>query len=135
MRTLITKEHKHLLWKDELFGAPGSTNHTFLLLKYTEIYKYSENTLRLHIWNLKKLALIRSRGWILNELPSDELFRIVDVKTSNLPLLIALGAFKQRPHIQGKWIERKEELLGHKILPYNPTKLPMKDKWEAIKND
>ena len=128
MKTLITKEHKHLLWKDELFGAPDSTNHTFLLLKYTEIYKYSENTLRLHIWNLQKLSQIRSKGWILNELPSDEQFRIIDVKSSNLPLLIELGAFKQRPHIKGKWIKSKEELLGHKILPYNPTNLPIKEK-------
>ena len=132
MRTLITKEHKHLLWKDELFGAPGSTNHTFLLLKYTEIYKYSENTLRLYIWNYPKWLQLRKKGVILNELPSDEPFHIVDVKVACLPLLIALGAFRQRPDIKGRWIERKEELLGHKILPYNPTKLPMKDKWENI---
>jgi len=46
---------------------------------------------------------------------------IVDVKNSNLPFLIQLGAFKRRPDINGNWIREKEARLGHQIIPYRPT--------------
>lgn len=126
MKNLITKEHKHMLWKDELFGAKGSTNHTFLLLKYAEVYRYSKDTLRLYIWSSQKLSQLRRKGVIFNEQPSADDFYIADTKVSNLPLLISLGAFKRRPNINGKWLKNKEKILAHKILPYNPVKFEEK---------
>ena len=123
MKNLILKKHRCMLWKDELHGVKDSTNHTFLLLKYAEVFKYSKNTLRLHIWSASKQSQLLKVGLIFDLLPLNEGFNIVYAKTSDLSHLIALGAFGKRPHINGKWIKNKEKLLGHKILPYRPVNL------------
>ena len=116
MKDLIAREHRHLLWQDEL----GSD---FLLLKYTEIYRYSEDVLRLHMWNKRKLLQLRKIGGVLDIMRIDEPFLVIDVKVSILPQLIALGAFRRRPKLKGRWVRDKERILAHKILPYRPTKL------------
>jgi len=128
MKNLILKKHKCMLWKDELYDIKDSTKHTFLLLKYAEVYKYSRTTLRLHIWNARKLSQMLKGGLIFNLVGLDEDFTIAYAKTANLSSLIALGAFRKRPHIKGKWIKNKEKLLGHKILPYRPVRLENKAK-------
>jgi len=113
MRSLISSDHKHLLWKDEC-------GDDFLLLKYAEVYRYDKNTLRLHIWSSKKRSWLRQQGWILNEIELDEPFTIIDVDVSKLDQIIELGAFRKRPHLNGALIKEKEERLAHKIIPYNP---------------
>ncbi|GAJ17445.1 unnamed protein product, partial [marine sediment metagenome] len=40
---------------------------------------------------------------------------------TNLGRLIALGAFKRRPNIKGKWLKSKEQLLGHRIKVFQPA--------------
>lgn len=62
--------------------------------------------------------LLEKKGLILNKIDTDDKFYIVDIKVENLPQLIALGAFRRRPDKNGSWIKKIEEILGHKILPY-----------------
>jgi len=114
MNTLINKEHKHLLWKDEI-------NFPFLLLRYAEVYRYSKDTLRLFVFMLSKLPPLRKLGVIQREERTDDNIVIIDVKTQDLPVLIQLGQFKKRPHIHGRWIKDKEKRLGHRIIPYRPV--------------
>ncbi|MCK5615455.1 hypothetical protein KAR91_77040 [Candidatus Pacearchaeota archaeon] len=121
MKKLIFKKHKCMLWKDELYDIQDSTKHTFLLLKYAEVYRYTKNTLRLHVWISSKLSQLRKMGVILNEMEVDEHFTEIEVENENLPQLITLGAFKKRPNINGKWIKSKEKILEHRILPYKPV--------------
>lgn len=121
MKNLILKKHKCMLWKDELYDVKDSTKHTFLLLKYAEVYRYSKNTLRLHIWNPRKLPQLIKRGLIFDLIGIDEGFSIAYTKVTDLTHLIALGAFRKRPHIKGSWIKNKEKLLAHKIIPYRPN--------------
>ena len=114
MKDLITQNMKHLLWKDEI-------GDTFLLLKYGEIYEYSKSTLRLLTWSREKCIWLRQKGVILNESAYDDGLYAIDIDRSNLSLLIHLGRFKRRPYKDGKWIKAKEQLLGHRIIPFNPT--------------
>lgn len=114
MKELLSKQTAHMLWKDE-FGDD------FLLLKYAEVYKYSENVLRLYIFSKQKLCQITKNFKILNEINFDEHFTVVDVEKKNLDALIAMGSYKRRPRINGKWIKNNEKRLGHKIIPFEPT--------------
>ena len=121
MKEILPKKYRHLLWKDEL-------GDDFILLKYAEVYKYSKSVLRLCIWSSQKRFWLRERGLILEEMPLSEGLYILDVKIENLPLLIALGAFRKRPHLKGRWLEEKERLLAHKIIPYKPVSLKAKNR-------
>ncbi len=103
-----------MIWRDEI-------GNDFLLLKYGEVYRYGENTLRLLAWNPDLCARLRERGVILNEISYDDGLYAIDIDRSDLGLLIQLGAFKRRPYKDGKWIKRKEDLLGHRIIPYRAT--------------
>jgi hypothetical protein len=114
MKDLITQDLRHLLWQDEL-------GDDFLLLKYGEVYEYDKNTLRLLTWSREKCIWLRQKGVILNESAYDDGLYAIDIDRSNLSLLIQLGRFKRRPYKDGKWIKAKEQLLGHRIIPYNPT--------------
>ena len=44
MKNLITQDIRHLLWKDEI-------GNSFLLLRFAEIYKYSEAEIGIYCWN------------------------------------------------------------------------------------
>jgi len=113
MRDLITTVQKHLLWKDEC-------GDTFLLLPWCEIFRYSENELRLFAWSWKKATLLRKRGFVLNELETDEDYSVLNIDRRNLGALITLGSYKRRPNIKGNIIKSLEKRLGHKIRPFNP---------------
>lgn len=113
MRNLLNRNWKYLLWKDEL-------GDDFILLKYTEVFLYDKNTLRLFCWSNQKRLQLLKEGLVLNEDHVDEPFYILDVDRKNLDRLIAMGAHIRRPSIQGKWIRDKEKKLGHKVVPYNP---------------
>ena len=139
MKSITPDKYKHMLWKDEC-------GDDFLLLKYAEVYRYSKDTLRLHIWSKKYLSLVRSRGWILNERSLDEQFTVVEVDNSNLESIIQLGAFKRRPDAKGAWIKRLVVLLAHKrIVPViqqdttqkkpKPNQLPITPKADEIVNE
>ena len=120
MNSLITEKQKHLLWRDEI-GFP------FLLLKYAEVYKYSDSTLRLFVFIPSKLPPLRKLGVILKEERTDDGLYILDIKTKDLAQIIQLGQFKKRPHIKGRWIRDKEKRLGHRIYPYRPRLPKEKD--------
>ena len=113
MEELITKKHKHLLWKDEL-------GDSFLLLKYAEVYKYSDDILRMHIFVRQKAFQIKNLVPVLREDSTDDGLYIFDISKQDLDRIIQLGAFKRRPNINGKWIKDKEQKLAHKIIPFNP---------------
>ena len=66
MKDLIKKKHKCMVWKDELYDVKDSTKHTFLLLKYAEVYRYREKILRLYVWSSQKLSQLRAKGLILD---------------------------------------------------------------------
>lgn len=116
MKELLSKAERHLLWRDEI-------GDNFILLKYAEVYRYSVNVLRLYIFSKKMLLQLRKMGLIWDEHETDDDFYIAGVKAENLARIIALGAFRRRPHIGGRWIKKKEQILGHKILPYRCKKL------------
>ena len=111
MSELLTKDQKHLLWKDEI-------NDTFVLLKYCEIYRYSEKHLRLLIWSPSKYSQVKKMMPAFYDWATDDGLCILEVENATLSRLIALGAHKQRPHIKGRWIGKIEEKLGHRIFPY-----------------
>ena len=113
MKPLLSKKQKHLLWKDEL-------GDDFLLLKYCEVYRYSKSAIRVVLFRRKLLAQLEKMGVISNKFFTDDRLCILHVKIEYLPQIIELGAFRRRPHRNGKWIKSKEELLGHRILPYRP---------------
>jgi len=107
----FTEQYKHMLWHDEQ-GKP------FLLLKYAEVFEYSDTVLGLHCWSKKMLAVLRFEGLILFEMATDDPLYILRVDRAHLARLISLGAFKKRPDINGAWLKGKEKLLAHKILTY-----------------
>ncbi len=116
MKNLISKEYSHLLWKDEI-------GDEFLLLKYAEIYRYSENTVMVLTWSYpKRITIVRKNIVIDEDAFEDGLYGLL-VDRSNLGFLIDLGSFRIRPNLKGNWIKGKEDLLGHKIIPYNPQSL------------
>ena len=113
MKDLIKQDNMHLLWK-------GERGDTFLILKYAEIFRYSENVLRVLIFSPKMVSPVKKLGSILEESVLDDGIYSIDINKSKLPLLIQLGAFKKRPHLNGRWIKDKEKRLGHEILPFRP---------------
>lgn len=116
MREIIGPERKHLLWKDEL-------NDQFILLKYAEVFRFSEKELVVWCWSKKKAAQVRNNCSVLNEDQTGDGLSIFRVKVEDLGRLISLGAHKKRPNIMGRWISDKEKRLGHRIRPYNPHKI------------
>ena len=110
---LISQKHEHLLWKDEL-GDP------FLLTRYGEIVLHQHDVLRVYCWSAKIRAELLSEDLVLEETETDDPFHILDVGVQHLARLIDLGAFRRRPDIRGRWIRGREQVLGHRILPYWP---------------
>lgn len=113
MHVLITKRHKHLLYKDEI-------GEEFLLLKRCEVFERSETTLGCHFW-LKparsKVAFLSSR---FNERVTDDPLYICDINKADLPALLALERSKRRKRLTDVWLKDMEKKLCHKIIPYNP---------------
>ena len=118
MNIVIKKQYKHLLWQDELYKTNNSTKHTFILLNYAEVYKYSSKVLALYIWDKSKLKQIKKLNLVIEEIKLDEPFNLVFTKIENLKKLISLGHPKNRESIKRSWIKNKEKLLQHRILPF-----------------
>ena len=115
MKDLITKKHKHLLYKDE---SPELCD--FLILNYAEVYRMSKTELRLLIFNKSKFDSLHKTGLIYDEIATDDKLHLCTTSNANLGDLIALGSPKQRIYKRGKKLLKLQELLGHKILPFNP---------------
>ncbi len=49
---------------------------------------------------------------------SDGLYTF-ETNNENLDVLIQCGAQKRRVYRRGKWLKKREERLGHRIIPYN----------------
>ena len=116
MKDIISEKHKHLLWK-------GERGDTFLILKYGEIYRYSENTVMILTWSYPKRITIVRKNIVINEDAFDDGLYGLLVNRSNLSFLVDLGSFRRRPDLKGSWIKGREALLGHRIIPYNPQLL------------
>ena len=56
-----------MIWRDEI-------GDSFVLVKYGEIFRYGENTLRLLTWSRQMCAQLRLKGVILNETSYDDGF-------------------------------------------------------------
>lgn len=115
MENLVTKDQSHLLWRDELYYAKGSTKHTFIILKYGEIYRYSEDLLTAHIWKKSVVKKLEAKGIVEDKCELDDL-DVLFINVKHLPYLISLGNFKRRIPKNSKWLKSREELLAHKIL-------------------
>lgn len=111
MKDLITWQHKHLIWQDEI-------RDTFLLLKHCEIFKYSDTVIGVYCWSYSFATRIKKNIPVLDEFTTDDIIYGFHISVEFLPLLIDWGQFKRRPHKSGTFIQAKEKLLGHKILPY-----------------
>jgi len=116
MRSLLNSKEKHLLWQDDL-------GDDFILLKYCEIFRYSQDEIQLCFWNKNQSNIIRKMIPNFDYEETDDRMYYFKANIRYLPQIIALGAFKRRPHLAGKWLKDKEEKLGHEILPYKPESL------------
>jgi hypothetical protein len=117
MNDIVPKEYHHMIWVDEC-------GHEFLLLKYAEVFKRSEEVLRLHVFGPKSRLLLQKMGVILNEWGLDEGLAIVEVDKATLLPIIEVGAFKRRPDTKGKWVQELQKTLAHKIY----RDLPLEEK-------
>lgn len=114
MIDLLSIKHRHLVWQDEI-------NDPFILLKFCEIYRYSDAILRILCWS-------KSRSDILHKFKFCEYIRstsdglyIFDIAPKNVELIIDLGHHTKRPDVKGGWIRDKEKRLGHKVKPFKPA--------------
>ena len=113
MKNLISKQHSHLLYKDEI-------NDPFLLTSYMEIYRKSKTTLGCYCWSKRIYLQLKKEGIISEEyITEDKLYTFI-TENANLPLLIATGSHSRRIHRHGRWLRDKEKRLGHRIIPFNP---------------
>jgi len=121
---------KPYLWQDDI-------QDSFLLTRRMEIFLFNDKTLGIYLYSSQNLSQLREKCQIWDIVPCDDGLVECHTKIENLSLLLHWGAFKRRPHTNGKWLKKKEELLGHKILVYNPEIIKVKshkDK-EKIKID
>ena len=109
----MEKVKRHLVWKDEL-------GYKFILLKFGEVYRYSKKTIRCIICSSQKASSIRKMGSIFYDWGTSDGLYILETGIGNLGQIIQLGAFKQRPRLKGRWLEKAKEKLAHDIIPYNP---------------
>jgi len=119
MKQLIDQSQKHLLWKDEC-------GEDFLLLPWCEIFLYSDDIVGLYAFSYKKLALLREMEVITDEWETDDEFYTIYAKTSDLSRIIELGTFCRRPNLDGNWMRKTKERLGHDIIPYTPAEFSEK---------
>ncbi len=114
IKNYISKEHKHYLYQDEL-------GDTFLITRYCEIFINSKTTCK--VWSNLSPKRFRDRfkGVKIDDLNQNDDFYEYVVNLRFLPVLIACGGMKKRPHLKGRWIKSREGLFGHKILPYRPA--------------
>lgn len=117
MKDLISDKYKHLLWKDEV-------GDSFLLLKYGEIFQYSQDVLRIHSWSkkifMKTFSNLERICPIFNEWQTDDGLCIADINRADLPQVIEAWAPKKRFAKNSKWLKDKEKKLGHKIIQFKP---------------
>jgi len=74
MAELITPEHRHLLWKDEI-------GDEFLLLKYAEVYRYSETHLRVLAWSkLNDFLVVEANNdlWCIDTIDGSQVTKLTD---------------------------------------------------------
>ncbi|MBC8525897.1 MAG: hypothetical protein H8D22_03350 [Candidatus Cloacimonetes bacterium] len=113
MRTIVKREYKHLLYKDEI-------RDKFLLTKYCEIYEYSKDILGVYCWSRKCYLQLKKLGVTFKDYKTFDNLYCFHTKVSNLSRIIELGAHSRRVFRNGKWLKDKERRLAHKIYPYNP---------------
>lgn len=109
--TVPIQSIRHLIWQDEIHDI-------FILTREMEIYCYSDKILGLYIWNWNTKRKLRSKGLIYAEIPCDDGILACHADSSNLSDLLPSYCGVQRFPKNSKWIKGKEELLGHKILPF-----------------
>lgn len=113
MKDLITKKHKHLLYKDEL-GEP------FLLIKYGEIFDGGENTIVLYTWSKAFRNKVASGCKIIHETDTSDPLYILTMDRSNLGFFLNPDRGRHRINLNGARLKQAEIKLCHKIIPYNP---------------
>lgn len=112
----IPKHLKHLIWKDEVGDDTVLTSHM-------EIFMYSPDTIKVHVFNLRKIHDITKNCEIIrDEGLTDDGIWIAVLPLDSLEYLLSLGIGKRRPHIGGRHMKEMESLLAHKFIPYKPVK-------------
>jgi hypothetical protein len=114
MKNLITKKHKCLLYRDEIFDS-------FLLLLNMEVYRKSETQLGVYCWVKSVFLKLKKLGIVSNEFITDDKLYCFTTDNANLPLLIATGRHFKRIYQHGRWLKDKERRLAHKIIRFDPN--------------
>lgn len=114
MKDLIDKKYYNSLWKDQC-------GDQLLLLRYAEVYRCAENTLRVVSWSPYKISKLKKMKITFNEDSTDDELYIVETDVKNIDILIELGIYKRRPNLDGEWLKDKIERISHALIPYNPA--------------
>ncbi len=114
MRDIITKKHKHLLYRDEC-------GNDFLITKDCEIYAKSDSMLGVVAFANGQALKRILRGKFNDFSITDDQLYLFTIKVENLPYLLGYNSIPKRRMKRGsrKLIEL-EKTLGHKILNYRP---------------
>ncbi|MCB9772243.1 MAG: hypothetical protein H6754_06795 [Candidatus Omnitrophica bacterium] len=113
MKELITEQHRHLLWKDEL-------GDYFLLLKFGEVFRYEEGILRIHCFSQKAFNNLKKVCPIFNEWSTDDKLYLADIDKADLYKVIKAWSPRKRFAQNSAWLKDKEKRLAHRIIPYRP---------------
>lgn len=113
MRQYLTKENKHLLWKDEC-------DDEFILTSFGEIYESPNEGVRLVSWLSQNSPTIKGFGVNIGFSSTDDGLCLLDYPKEKLPVLLAKNRLRRRPYLNGAWLKDKEARLAHKIIPTNP---------------
>ena len=114
IENLITSDHRHLLYKDEV-------GDTFLLTDFGEIYEYSKDILKCLCFNRKKLLECSINARIFDQIKTDEPLHHFSFKTCDLDKILAVNRTSRRFKKMSRYMKMAEDRLGHKIIPYKPS--------------
>jgi hypothetical protein len=109
---LIPEKLHYLVWKDE-------SRDTFVLTKFCEIHRLTEDTLRMICWSKSIYRRIKKAKIIYNYDFTDDGLFIGEFKNSDLPKILNFGIHFRRPNKNGKWLADKKIRLAHDIRPYD----------------
>jgi len=117
MKTLLTVDQRHLLYKDD-------SGDEFVLTEFCEVFRASKNCLSVIFWKRTTPGLLLDILFDIHT--TDDKLTCATIKTTDLHRILKLSKLKKRPHIRGRFIRNLEDKLGHNIMPYRPTEFKIK---------
>ena len=111
---LLSPDQRHYLYKDEI-------GDTFLLTKFGEIYLYSEDVLKVLCFRKSDYQLISEKMPTFGFDRTDEPLIHFCIDRSNLSKILAVYRTSKRFKLDGRFINKARQILGHDIIPYKPA--------------